>query len=694
MLGRWTSLCCALLALCANVGASAQTLSTYGAPGLVDMPTAARLPDGYLALSRSQFGNTARNTLTFQVLPSLYGSFRYSIIDEYSAGGPQGGTLFDRSFDLHLALTDETETWPALGIGLRDFGGTGVYASEYLVATKSVGTRVKLTGGLGWGRLADIRIAEGFGARETGRTLGNTQGGELNVGAWFSGDIGGFAGLEVQASDRVSLQLEYSSDQYTRESVNQSINIATPFNAGLTYDFQNGSSLRGFIVGGTDVGLQYSYRFDPAKRRAPGGLEPSARPLNAAAPLVAVDNSDADIRTKIAAEMTAQMADEGIVLRAVTYSRGHVTVRVQNNRWDVEAQALGRALRVMANVLPAGIERFTVTFEVGGVAQSSVTMSRADLVASAASYDGAWQSLVRAEINDGTVAQPGGTLPQVYPQFEYGLGPYTAFSLFDPDRPVRYDVGAELTFGFRPTAGLSFSGILRQPVTGTIDKATRMSTSVLPRVRSDVVRYAKESDLEINQLTAEYMFRPGPNLFGRVTVGYLENMFGGLSAEVLWYPLNSRLALGAEVNYAQQRDFDMGLGFQDYSVVTGHASAYYDLGNGFTTQLDVGRYLASDWGATFSLDRVFNNGFRVGGYFTLTEVPFEVFGEGSFDKGLRIFIPLSWLTGRPSRDVVTQVIQPILRDGGARLEVANRLYGVTRDYRAQSLRDGWGRFYR
>ena len=138
----------------------------------------------------------------------------------------------------------------------------------------------------------------------------------------------------------------------------------------------------------------------------------------------------------------------------------------------------------------------------------------------------------------------------------------------------------------------------------------------------------------------------------------------------------------------------MGLGFQAYSVLTGHASAYYDLGNGFTTQLDVGRYLASDWGATFSLDRVFNNGFRVGGYFTLTEVPFEVFGEGSFDKGLRISIPLSWLTGRPSRDVVTQVIQPILRDGGARLEVANRLYGVTRDYRAQSLRDGWGRFYR
>ncbi|MFL4472279.1 YjbH domain-containing protein [Tateyamaria armeniaca] len=237
-------------------------------------------------------------------------------------------------------------------------------------------------------------------------------------------------------------------------------------------------------------------------------------------------------------------------------------------------------------------------------------------------------------------------------------------------------------------------GLFRQPLDGNIDDATRQSNSVIQRVRSDSVLYAQESEFEINRLTAEYMWRPGDDMFARVTGGYLENMFAGVSGELLWYPIDSRLALGVEINYAKQRDFDMLFGLQDYDVITGHASAYYDFGNGFITQIDVGRYLAGDWGATFSLDREFNNGFRIGGYFTLTDVSFDDFGEGSFDKGIRFTVPVSWLTGRPSRSVYSETIQPVLRDGGARLNVANRLYGVTREYRAQGLSDGWGRFYR
>ncbi len=73
-------------------------------------------------------------------------------------------------------------------------------------------------------------------------------------------------------------------------------------------------------------------------------------------------------------------------------------------------------------------------------------------------------------------------------------------------------------------------------------------------------------------------------------------MFAGISGELLWKPVDSRLALGAEVNYVYQRDFDQLFGLQGYSVVTGHVSAYYDLGNGFEAQLDVGRYLAGDIG--------------------------------------------------------------------------------------------------
>jgi hypothetical protein len=94
------------------------------------------------------------------------------------------------------------------------------------------------------------------------------------------------------------------------------------------------------------------------------------------------------------------------------------------------------------------------------------------------------------------------------------------------------------------------------------------------------------------------------------------------------------------------------------------------------------------------VDREFNNGFKVGAFATMTDVSSAEFGEGSFDKGIRIEVPVSWFTGKPSRKKVTQVIRPVLRDGGARLNVRNRLYETVRDNRGRELAAGWGRYAR
>ena len=116
-------------------------------------------------------------------------------------------------------------------------------------------------------------------------------------------------------------------------------------------------------------------------------------------------------------------------------------------------------------------------------------------------------------------------------------------------------------------------------------------------------------------------------------------------------------------------------------------------GGGYIGQVDVGRYLAGDYGATFSEDRTFKNGWSVGGVFTLTDVSSEEFGEGSFDKGIRVSIPLQWLTGQPSVQNASFPIRPIQRDGGARLSVPNRLYPQLRDADARALREDWGRVW-
>ena len=95
-----------------------------------------------------------------------------------------------------------------------------------------------------------------------------------------------------------------------------------------------------------------------------------------------------------------------------------------------------------------------------------------------------------------------------------------------------------------------------------------------------------------------------------------------------------------------------------------------------------------------ALDRAFANGWRIGGYVTLTDVPFEDFGEGSFDKGIRLSIPFDYVLGQPSRREISNTLTSLTRDGGARLVVDGRLYETVRDGHLNDLSDGWGRFWR
>ncbi|MDA3857047.1 MAG: YjbH domain-containing protein, partial [Roseovarius sp.] len=287
------------------------------------------------------------------------------------------------------------------------------------------------------------------------------------------------------------------------------------------------------------------------------------------------------------------------------------------------------------------------------------------------------------------------------PRFNWGIGPYLRTSFFDPDNPVRADVGVRFLGDYHVMPGLIASGEVSVKAFGNLDKINRTSNSAIPHVRSDVASYLATEEPTIDRLTLAKYRRLGHNLYGRATAGYLERMYAGISGEVLWKPVNSRFALGAEANYVRPRDFDMLFGLRSRSTAggvipefNGHVSAYYDVGYGFHTQLDVGRYLAGDWGATLSVDREFANGWKVGAFLTQTDVSSEDFGEGSFDKGIRLSIPLSWLLGRPAKTAVDTTMRPLTRDGGQRLDVNGRLYETIRDTHRPEVAKNWGKFWR
>lgn len=674
------------------------TYTLYGTPGLIEMPTAASDPDALVAVTLSYFGGQLRNTVTFQVTPRLSGSFRYSRNEDYAREGSDVDPLFDRSFDLRYRITDEGPIMPAIAVGLQDFLGTGVYSGEYIVATKTLTPQLRVTGGIGFGRLGSFNGFENpFGLDDRPTYTPGDPGGDVNFDQLFRGDAAFFGGLEYRINDRLTATAEYSTDGYVREIRNGDFERNSPWNVGLTYKPRPGYELGLAYVYGSEVAVRGTILLDPTSRNTGTGLDGAPLPVFVrGADLRAAQTWDraALPESRITQAVTDALALDGIEVRGIEISDREVRVRYENTQYRSEAQAMGRVARVLTQSMPGSVETFRLEPTQRGVPLSQATIRRSDMEllenrpgATAASLDRT--TFGAAGPSDGLVDT--GTFA---PNFQWGLTPYLELSLFDGENPLRGEVGLEVTARYEFTPNLTFSGAIRQSIFGNFDDPGSISDSTLPAVRRDRVIYAVEGDPGIEHLTLAWYGRLGPDLYGRATVGYLEQMYGGVSTELLWKPVNSRLALGAELNYAVKRDYDMLFGFQDYDIVTGHVSAYYDIGQGWHGQVDVGRYLAGDVGATFTLDREFENGWSVGGYFTLTDVSAEDFGEGSFDKGIRVTIPIDWVLGNPTKREVSTSLSSLSRDGGARLNVEGRLYNIVSDGHGGDLGDQWGRFWR
>jgi Exopolysaccharide biosynthesis protein YbjH len=692
------ALTAALAAAGAGRAEMSPTLSFSGVPGIIDMPSGEALKDGGIAVSVAGFGKQTRLTLTFQITPRLSGSFRTSGTRDWNdiiapAPGERAfDNYVDRSFDLRFLAVKESAYLPSLTIGLQDFIGTGLHSAEYIVATKTFADKVKVTAGLGWGRLGSHgAIGAPFGTRPP---IDLGQGGKPNYGQWFKGDVAPFAGVEWQVNDRWTFKAEYSSDAYTEETRRGTFVNKSPFSFGLEYQNRGNLTLGIYALHGSEIGVGFNLIFDPKNRPAGGvlGAAPVPVGLRPTAAEFAAAGTDGDaVRTRV----SKRLAADGMVVEHLSYTGNTAHLRIRSDVIDAGPQAIGRAARALSHEMPAGVEVFEIIPVVRGMGTSKITVRRSDLEAleHAAANDALlWD---RVGITDAGAAPTAGfSDPDFYPKFKWSVTPGVRIS-----GPLVGSAGLRLGATYEMRPGLILSGAVYKSFAKNFDKYEpdpNDDLSPLQPVRRDLHDYNVNGDPALERLTLAWYTKPAANLYSRVTFGYLERMHAGVSGEVLWKKPASRLALGLELNYTRQRDTDGGLGFgqYDYGIATGHASAYYDFGKGFLGQLDVGRYLAGDYGATLSLDREFGNGVKIGAFATFTTASAADFGEGSFDKGIRVTVPLTYFFGQPSRNEASRTIRALERDGGARLDVEGRLYESIRDYHVGRLDSQWGRVWR
>ena len=198
----------------------------------------------------------------------------------------------------------------------------------------------------------------------------------------------------------------------------------------------------------------------------------------------------------------------------------------------------------------------------------------------------------------------------------------------------------------------------------------------------------------IHSLTLSKVSNLGPGLYGRVHAGFLEPFFAGVGGEILFKPSSWPIGIGFDIHRVQKRSYDMRLDLLDYETTVGHLSFYYDDSRTFNIEINAGKYLAGDWGATITAYRQFGSGWEVGGYATLTDVPFDTFGEGSFDKAIYLTIPIDWFISSPSQTKRRLTLRPITRDGGANLTTARKLNRHIRNFQNQDFQRELGRLWK
>lgn len=415
-------------------------------------------------------------------------------------------------------------------------------------------------------------------------------------------------------------------------------------------------------------------------------LHTFARPAQSMPGIVTIDarNTVTSPRNPIRGIRTAAQAQQ-INIVALQIRDADAFVYYENTVYFSEYDLIDRLARVLMTEAPPETEVFHLIPIVAGVPQREFTIYRSTTERNYVQDD---TLLLRNALTSEAAPMDNPVFRNAwgitYPRFDWTVYPGLNQSLFDPNQPL----GLQLLAGGHATLEL-FPGFVLDGA-GEVSlfdsfETSRLSNSELPHVRSDFVHYFTQGKNGIVKLAAEYRFRISPSLYAVAKAGYLESMFAGAGGEILWRPENQRWALGFDLYGVQQRDFNRLFGFQNYSVVTGHVSLYYqspwyDL----NFAVRAGRYLAGDNGITFELTRRFDTGVEIGAFMTKTNISALKFGEGSFDKGIMIRIPLGWMAAIDTQGMLQMDLRPVQRDGGQRLFGDTTLYAET--FRASAVR--------
>ena len=669
-------------ATCGGLSAEPRyTQNDFGGVGLLQTPTARMAKAGEFSVNANRTSPYSRFSLSLQPFDWFEGTFRYTSVTNRDYG-PQdlsgNQTYKDKAFDVKLRLWQESRWLPELAAGGRDIAGTGLFSSEYFVANKRLGD-LDFSLGLGWGYIGNrgdfsnpvsLLLGSKFDTRPQGG--GNATAGAFNGNTYFRGSPSLFGGVLWQTPwEPLQLKLEYDGNDYSHEPQNNNQVQDSPINLGLVYKASDWVDLHAAWERGNTAMLGITMHTNFVSRTPPAKTaDPKPEPLRPDAQRIPVQPDWAAVSQRL-------QDNAGLRVEKIAERDRELVVYGEQTRYFSAAKGLGRTARIVDNSAGPDIDWITLVDSRYGMPVTETSLKREtfrDLI----NEDTDLESLRRVTEQSVPTDRVETELYRQQPnKLDYSLGLGYRQNVGGPDSFLLYQFSANLDAEYRFTPNTWTAGTLSANLLNNFDQFKYTAPSNLPRVRTYLREYWTTSDVTMPSFHLDHARRLDQDLYGLVYGGYLESMFAGVGGELLYRPMNERWALGVDLNWVQQRDFQQDFGLRDYRVLTGHVTGYYRAFEDVILATSVGRYLAGDIGVTFDVSREFHNGVRFGAWATFTDVSSAQFGEGSFDKGIYVSIPFDELMTSSTLRRANLVWGPLTRDGGARLGRPTSLYTLT-----------------
>ncbi len=668
--------------------------SNYGNTGLMEIPNARFMSPASLRINFSASYPFEYTSLTATPFKWFEATYRYAEVKNQKYGpafysGNQ--SLKDKGFDIKFGLRDEKSFFPAVALGLRDIGGTGLLSSEYLVFSKRIGN-FDLTTGLGWGLLGSANNIKNpltnFKEQFNYRNAEQGQGGQFSFKSWFSGETAIFGGIEYDLNKYgLRLKLEYDTSRPYKTS-------KVPFqpksnvNLGLNYYPYNWLTLGAAFERGREFRFSFSLKGDFFKDSIP-----KPKPKNVIK--LSKDQQQKSFQDKeiFYRSLNKSLRDEQIYLQGANYSEETVEVAVASSKFFSATRPAGRTIRIASALASDSVKEIIVRpmngdFEIARISVDREEFDQADKNLSS-DIELSQKSRVDSKSNK-PLFKEADFIPKVdFPEFRWSMSPGLKHQIGGPEGFYLGALYWKTDTSLKLARGLTLYSSFGINLYDTFDEFANPSYSEIPHVRSDIQEYLSEGRENIIRMQLEYMFSPIRDVFVRADLGLLEEMFGGVGGQILYRPIEKKFALGMSLHRVKQRDYDQRFSFRDYKTNTGHFEFYAELPNDIYFQSHVGKYLAGDKGLTIDFSRRYKTGFVLGVFATKTNLSAAEFGEGSFDKGFYFSIPTKLFYPDFRSGVIAFGLHPLTKDGGAMLHHKNQLFSILGETNENSIYRDW-----